>query len=111
MSSQQTGWLGETRAALYVRRQGMRLLARRYRAAHGEVDLIAQDQGTLVFIEVKARPHGHLDDGFRAVNAEKRRRLRSAAQAYQMNAGWSGTVRFDIIEISAAGLRHMKNAF
>ena len=76
MIARETGWLGETRAAFYIRMHGMRLITRRFRAAHGEIDLIAQDGGTLVFIEVKARPRGRLDDGLKAVNAEKRKHIR-----------------------------------
>ena len=111
MKAQETGWLGETRALLYLRKQGMRVLCRRFRAAHGEIDLIARDGETLVFIEVKTRPKGRLDEGLKAVNAEKRTRIRSAARAYLTSHPWEGPIRFDIIEISAAGLRHVKNAF
>lgn len=111
MNSYESGLLGELRAAAYLKRGGMRLLARRYRAGHGEVDLIARDGDTLAFIEVKNRPRGRLDEGLAAVDREKRRRVRSAAQAYLQSNPWRGQVRFDIIEISAAGLRHVKNAF
>ena len=102
--------IGEARAALYLRKKGMRVLARRYRAGHGEIDLVARDGETLVFVEVKTRIKGRMDEGFRAVNAQKRERLFSAAQAY-MAAHGAKQARFDVIEISAAGLRHMKNAF
>ena len=111
MKAQETGWLGETRAALYLRMHGMKLIARRFRAAHGEIDLIARDGGTLVFVEVKTRPNGRLDDGLRAVNADKRKHIRWAARVYLNGNSWTGPVRFDVIEISAAGLRHVKNAF
>lgn len=111
MSNQDTGWLGELRAAVYVRRHGMRVLARRYRAGHGEIDLIAREGDTLVFIEVKSRPRGKIGDGARAVNGEKQRRIRSAARQYVSAHPWPGGFRFDVIEISAAGLRQIKNAF
>ena len=104
------GVLGEMRAANYVKKQGMRVLERRYRASHGEIDLIAQDGDTLVFIEVKARPTGTLGAGAQAVNGEKRRHLRFAAQQY-LQSHSAGQVRFDVIEITASGLRHIKNAF
>ena len=110
MNIQKTGWLGEVRAAAFLRRQGMRILARRYRTAHGEIDLIVREGTTIVFVEVKTRPRGHLDSGLMAVNAEKRGHLRSAARAY-LRAHGEAAFRFDVVEISAAGLRHIKNAF
>ena len=106
----ETGWLGEAKAAAYLRKQGMRILKRRYRAAHGEIDLIARDGAVIVFVEVKTRPRGTLDSGLFAVNAEKRRHLRSAALDY-LRGREETDHRFDVIEITAAGLRHIKNAF
>ena len=110
MKIQETGLLGELRAAAYLKRQGMRVLEKRYRAAHGEIDLIAREGNTLVFVEVKTRPHGRLDSGLRAVNAEKRAHIRSAAREY-LRINGQRPHRFDVIEISAAGIRHIKNAF
>ena len=110
MNIRETGLLGEIRAAAYLRRRGMRILARRYRTAHGEIDLIAREGTTLVFVEVKTRPRGRLDSGLAAVNAEKRGHIRYAAREYLRTHG-QAAFRFDVIEISAAGLRHMKNAF
>ena len=106
-----TGLLGEWRAEKYARKQGMRILERRYRAAHGEIDLIAREGNTVVFIEVKARPHGRMLEGAKAVNLDKRRRLRAAAQAYLAAHPAFADARFDLIEITAAGLRHVRNAF
>ena len=110
MNIRETGLLGEARAAAYLRRQGMRILEKRFRAAHGEIDLIAREGNTIVFVEVKTRPRGRLDSGLQAVNAEKRSHLRFAEQAYLRGRGET-PFRFDVIEISAAGLRHIKNAF
>ena len=104
------GLLGEARAARFARSQGMRIVKRRYRTAHGEIDLIAKDGDTVIFIEVKSRPRGRIGEGSAAVNREKQRHLRWAAEKYlQSHPAFS--VRFDVIEISAAGLRHIKNAF
>lgn len=111
MSIQETGWLGELRAASFARRQGMRLIARRWRCKSGEIDLIAQEGATLVFIEVKTRPRGAIGEGARAVNADKQRHVRAAARIYLQAHPWQGEIRFDVIEISAAGLRQIKNAF
>lgn len=110
MNIGETGLLGEIRGAAYLKRQGMRILEKRWRSAHGEIDLIAREGNTLVFVEVKTRPRGRLDSGLLAVNAEKRGHIRSAAREYLRRHG-EAPFRFDVIEISAAGLRHIKNAF
>lgn len=104
-----TGLIGEREAARFLKRQGMRILARRYRTAHGEIDLIARDGDTLVFVEVKARAKGRIDEGAQAVNREKKRHLRYAAQAY-LSGHPSERVRFDVVEITAAGIRHIPDA-
>ena len=110
MNRRDAGLLGEWRAARYLKRRGMRILKWRYRAGHHEIDLIARDGDTLVFVEVKARPRGRLLDGARAVDQEKRGHLRQAAQIY-LSAHPADRVRFDVMEISAAGVRHIPNAF
>ncbi len=112
MNAYQTGVWYEWRAALYVLRRGYRLLSRRYRAGKGEIDLIARDGNVLVFIEVKARTKAGQGAGFEAVTADKRRRLRSAASAYQKSRGLlDAPCRFDILEFTKDGAHYMENAF
>lgn len=106
----ETGLRGENQAAAHLKRQGMRILARRFRTPHGEIDLIARDGDTIVFVEVKTRPNGNEGEGLLAVNGKKRGHLRYAAQ-YYLRAHPCEQARFDVIEISAAGLQHIKNAF
>ena len=110
MSIRETGLLGEWRAARYLKRRGYQILEKRYRAGHNEIDLICRDGNDTVFVEVKARPQGRLGEGVRAVNGKKRERMKNAASHY-LRFHPCACVRFDVIEISAAGLRHMKNAF
>lgn len=104
------GLAGEWKAARYLKKQGMRILQKRYRAPRGEIDLIAMDGRTLVFVEVKNRPAGHMGDGLHAIDGQKRKRLRCAAQVY-LSAHPAASVRFDCVEITSAGLRHIPNAF
>ena len=110
MNSYQTGVWGEVQAAWHLRKAGMRIVARRFRTAHGEIDLIAQDGGATVFVEVKSRPCGAAGEGIAAIDAKKRAHLRFAAQVYLWSHP-SDEVRFDVIELSADGIRHIKNAF
>ena len=112
MNAYSIGVLYELKAARYLRRQGCRVIARRYRAADGEIDLIARDGDTLAFIEVKARPDARLGSGVDAVTADKRRRVRNAARAYCLRKGCADAVcRVDILEFSRAGVQYLKNAF
>lgn len=107
-----TGIWGEMQAMRLLRKEGYRILNWRYRGGGGEIDLIARDGQTYVFVEVKARPAGRLGDGVQAVDQGKRRRIRSAARVYLQKTGQEAcNVRFDVVEITRAGARHMVNAF
>ena len=102
------GLFTEARAARFLRAAGMRVLASRYRAAGGEIDLIARDKGILAFVEVKSG--GALGAGAARVDAEKRARMKSAARAY-MAARGEANARFDVLEESDAGFRLIRGAF
>ena len=96
-----SGLVGEWQAAGVLRRAGCRIVAKRYR-----------DGETLVCAEVKYRPSGRPGEGMEAVNGDKRRRLRAAARVYMSaHGGESVPVRFDVVEITRAGARHVKDAF
>ena len=107
----QSGFIYELRAAQYVRAQGYKVLERRFRAADGEIDLIARDGDEIVFIEVKARPGNRLGGGAAAVDFDKMRRVHDAAAVYLSRRAPEAACRFDILEFTRAGVRHMKNAF
>ncbi len=105
------GLAGESQALSYLEKQGMQLVHRRYRAPGGEADLIMLDQDTLVFVEVKLRATGSAGDGLMAVTKKKQRRIINTALYYLAANDHEGPVRFDVIEETAAGLRHIKDAF
>jgi putative endonuclease len=110
------GRRGEQVAARHLKRCGYLILARNYRAAGGEIDLVALDDSTLVFVEVKLRTGSGFGTPAEAVDLEKRERLRRAARAF---AEWRGVpdlpARFDVIALHGAGrfcrLELIKNAF
>ena len=110
MNITKLGLLGEWKAELYLKKQGIRILKRRFRTPHGEIDLIGRDSSTLVFIEVKYRPAGQMGDGASAVDMQKQNRLHYAARRYLKDHP-NAFVRFDVVEITAAGIRHIPNAF
>lgn len=96
----QTGKQGEAAAARYYLDRGCRLLAHNYRTRMGELDLVLEDGGMLVFCEVKTRSPGGRGTPAEAVDAAKRRRLTQAAARYLQQTG-SGdrAVRFDVAEV------------
>ena len=76
------GILGEDLVARHLSSAGCRILHRRWRTSHGEIDLVAEDRGEVVFVEVKTRRgdgYGMPED---AVTARKRAHLRAVAYAY-----------------------------
>ena len=108
----QSGLEGEEQALRYLTGQGMTLVERRFRGSDGEVDLVMADGNTLVFVEVKYRPAGRLGDGLLAVSHAKRRRLVHAARVFCVKReAMDRPVRFDVVEITRDGIRHVPNAF
>ena len=109
--NKKTGQIGEDLACKFLERKGYKILERnKHFSRTCEIDIIALDNKTLVFVEVKYRPRGKLGDGAEAVDARKQKRLRYAAACY-LQTQPPCAARFDVIEISADGLRHLPNAF
>ncbi|MFQ5671445.1 MAG: YraN family protein [Acidobacteriota bacterium] len=112
MTAGEMGRRGEDLAARYLERRGWRILARRFRVRGGEIDLIAEDAGQIVFVEVKTRRAGALDDGRGAVDGRKRRRLVRAAEVFlaRHRAG-DRHCRFDVLTVCCRGTRHRVSHF
>ena len=108
---------GEGQAEAYLRRQGFRILGRNVRSALGELDLIADDGGVLVFVEVKRRRSGAYGGAIEAVDARKRAKLiQLAAQYLAQHRLHDRACRFDVVLIqddagTAAAVHHIANAF
>ena len=96
------GRVGEDLAHRYLRRRGCAIVARNYRppAGGGEIDLVAWQGATLVFVEVKTRSSADFGAPEGAVDAEKRGRVERAARDYARRAGadWE-KARFDIVSV------------
>ena len=94
----ETGRRGEEAAARYLAARGMRILHRNWRCRLGELDIVAEDGGTLVFVEVRTRrAAGRYGTAAESVDARKLRRIAAAAQVYLASAGKpSAAVRFDV---------------
>ena len=84
-------------AAAYVQQRGLKVLVRNYRCRFGEIDLIARDGKTLVFIEVRMRTSDRFGGAAASITAAKRRRLVAAARHYLAAAGRDRPSRFDVV--------------
>lgn len=104
--SSATGRDGEEAAARFLEAQGYVILARNCRLSGGEIDIIAQEGGCLVAIEVKTRRSGQFGSPFEAVDARKQRRLAAAALEYMAMRDLDMPLRFDVAAVFAA-----KNVF
>ena len=94
------GRFGERVAASWLRGQGYRVLARRFRCAQGEVDLVCRLGGDLVFVEVKARSDVSERRPVQTIRPRQRRRIRRAAHAWMRMLDKPGVVlRYDVVEV------------
>ena len=108
----QTGLSAESRAAALLMAKGYRILAKRFRTPHGEIDLVAKRRNVLVFVEVKAR--ASLDEAAYSVTPRQQQRIIDAAQGWLMahpeHAEFD--MRFDAMLIAPRHLpRHVLAAF
>ncbi|MBI5598115.1 MAG: YraN family protein [Deltaproteobacteria bacterium] len=115
--SRAVGITGEEEAARLLKRGGFRVIEKNFRTRAGEIDIIALDGDTVVFVEVKTRSGDSFGLPKDAVGALKQRRILSAARAYlAANPRLKDSpVRFDVIGIFMAGAspvaEHIKDAF
>ena len=110
------GELGERIAARFLERTGYKILARRYRSGRRDIDLVAEQDGLIAFVEVKARHGDDFGDPVEAVHRRKQRELTKSAQSWIDRHGRSGeNYRFDVVGILVhdrrAYVRHIPNAF
>jgi putative endonuclease len=115
---QTLGQRGEMAALRFLRRRGYKILARGDCVSRGEIDLVALDRRTIVFVEVKTRQSHDAGHPAEAVDEDKQRRLTDLAAGFLKRYGLLDyPARFDVIAITwPAGKRrpaieHIKNAF
>ncbi len=107
---------GEDIASAYLEKKGYRIIERNYKTNTGEIDIIARDKETVVFIEVKTRADYSFGYPYEAVHYRKRQKLKSLALMYMKKIGKEVPVRFDVLSIiqSCKGrfeIEHIKDAF
>lgn len=97
------GILGENLACAELQRRGYAIVARRYRRRGGEIDIVARDGRTTVFVEVKTREGSAFGSGADAVDWKKRRRMITCAADYLARHGLTeAPCRFDVVSIDLA---------
>ncbi len=114
-TTKQAGDAAEARALAHLRAAGLRLVARNYRTpgrGGGEVDLILREaDGTLVFVEVRARASTRFGGAAASVGAAKRRRIVFAARHFLMRQPAPPPCRFDVVAIDGPRLQWLQAAF
>ena len=103
MRRQRLGKAGEDLAAETLTSRGYAILERRYRTRHGEIDIVAEDRGTIVFVEVRARATGEFGGAAETITREKQRRVVAMAVDYLARRRLTNRpCRFDVVAIDRA---------
>lgn len=110
-SRSETGRLGEELTAYYLKKSGYEILRRNFRIKGGEIDIIAQKNGIIAFVEVKTRDVSALESGIQAVGSRKRRLIINAAQEYSYRYPHELQPRFDISEITVKNGKVVKFSY
>lgn len=122
LSRKQIGQLGEDWAAEYLIEQGYTLITRNWRCRSGEIDMIAQIDHVLVFVEVRTRSsRASFGTAEESLNYRKQKQVRETAQFYLLqNKGFNRKIRFDAITVfaqlssgnpKALEVNHIQSAF
>jgi putative endonuclease len=114
--NQRLGQLGERIAARWLVRKGWRIVYHRFRNGRRDIDLVAQRDSTIAFVEVKARKGSAFGDPVEAVHHRKQRELTRSAHVWIDRHGRDGDVyRFDVLGVLVDGdrvrVKHVENAF
>lgn len=119
MDTKLLGRWGEEQAQRYLMKKHCRILGLNYGCRLGEIDIIAEHKGVILFVEVKTRASSRFATAREAVNSAKQRRIIAAATLWMSESGEERPARFDVIEIYAPeGMEtkrpeivHLENAF
>jgi len=116
MTSKEMGNIGEAAVCKYLIKKGYKIIERNFSYRGGEIDIIAQDKSTIVFIEVKARKRDCMVSGVEAVNRSKKKKIIKTAAYYSYKKPLKLQPRFDIAEViledeKAVAIRYYDEAF
>jgi putative endonuclease len=113
---QKLGIDGETLACEELEKRGYSIVERRFRTRFGEIDVVADDRGTVVFVEVKTKTDSSFSDPVESVTKQKQRRLVSMAEQYVAYHRIDHMpCRFDVVTVDTSmapcKVTHYKDAF
>ena len=114
-SPQQLGQAAENLATSYLKKKKFAIITRNYRYQRAEIDIIAQKDQLLVFVEVKARSNDRFGDPETFVTGKQQALVRTAAEHYIIIHNWNYAIRFDIIAVLKTNnhiqMAHFEDAF
>lgn len=110
------GHHGENLAVAWLEQQEYTVLARNWRSGHHELDIVAEGQGILCFIEVKTRSYQYYGAPEDFLTPAQQKRIWQAACAYMRKTNYDGEVRFDIVSVyhppgQLPDIQHLKDVF
>jgi putative endonuclease len=101
----------EDRAARFLASQGLTLVERNFRTRFGEIDLVARDGETLVFVEVRLRTGNRFGGAAASVDSSKRARIVAASRLYLARLASEPPCRFDVVTLDGEAARWIRAAF
>lgn len=111
-AAQAAGGAAEEAAARFLAARGLQLIARNYRTRMGEIDLVAREGETLVFVEVRRRSSARFGGAAESVDARKRMRIASAARHFLARLQREPACRFDVVTLEGDGVSEwLRGAF
>lgn len=112
MPPMNTGQQAEQQALEYLGKQGLKLITQNYHSRRGEIDLIMEDENTLVFVEVRYRKSAKYGSALESVNNQKQARIIHTAEHYlQQHPSKHSAYRFDVVAINPNNIDWVKDAF
>ncbi len=112
MNTKIVGQWGEKIAAEYLSKHNYKIIEKNYRCRFGEIDLVAWDGSSIVFVEVKARKDEKFGAPREAVNWHKQQTIVKCAKSWLFRNKRTGVpVRFDVVEILDSEITHIVDAF
>jgi len=106
------GRLGERTAVKYLKEKGYKILEKNYKTHVGEIDIIAEKDGVVVFVEVKTRSNGSFGTPAEAVGYRKQEKYKKVAAEYLLKKKRTeNECRFDVFGIENGEIEHIENAF
>ncbi len=113
------GAWGEALAATFLEKKGCRIIARNYRCPYGEIDLVAEKEQYLLFVEVKLRKSARFAPAAEFVDRKKQQKLKITGEYWLMEHETDLQPRFDVVEVYAPlgldtakpDIRHWEEAF